>query len=651
MRVHILEQKFLRLIAAVVVAASATPVNATTYLPMSDAVLADRAELIVEVEVLDAQPSPDGVRISTDYTMRVERVLKGSAESSQIVVRVPGGEQPSGIIARVYGAPRFERGERALVFLRSTRGSIYAVEQWMLGAFHRIEAGKSAVWVRDVSGAHLLRLSAGDSSADDAEAPRLARAFSDWLASRARGVQTPPNYRAAALPGALRNATEEYRLTTWASVPTRWLAFDENRPVRWSTFNGGQPGLDGGGHAEFQAALAAWVADPKTNVQLEYAGQTTAGDTFDYYGGRDGLNFVAFEDHNLPPFQCAGGGIISTSVVYVSDSTVPYQGHDFLPIDEADIGTAPGSLCLFEREADPVRRSKLAEEILGHELGHTLGLADTSTNRLEPDRTRREALMYAFPHGDGRGARLTDDDRLGLSQLYGSSKALTCRPDASTLCLQKGRFSVEASWYNPYDGSSGSARALPMSDQFGMFSFFGPANIEAGVKIVRLEDSLRVFAGVLTDFSFGLRVTDNQTWRVTDVGSTRCTETVALADGSSAAGQTAAAAKAGACKPGPNTLCLLGGRFRAEVDWHNQFNDTSGKGKMVRQSDVAGLVYYSERSNIEMMIKLLALNGEVKLFYTPLSDLEYTLRLTEVATGQLRTYRNDEAGTCRGLTF
>jgi hypothetical protein len=634
--------------------------SATSYLPISDGALADRAAVIVEVRVVGSEPSPEDVLISTDYTVEVERVLKGVPGGSTIVVRIPGGEHPSGVGLKVFGAPYFAEGEHALLFLRPGKHGAYAVEQLMLGAFHRIRGGRRAFWVRDLSEAHSAVVEAGEKvDSSQADLPRRAERFSAWLADRAHGLTRAPDYWADISATEPRNLARGFRL--YGPLNYRWFAFDEGRAIRWSTSSAGQNGLPNGGHPEFQRALAAWNDDPDTNVNFIYAGQTATLGAFGYYGSADGLNVVAFDyndNGSFGTFDCVTGGLMSWSALYTNwPQTRSFRGREVYEIIEADIATIPGVSCIFDREPDPARKAKVAEELFGHALGHALGLGDSSDNRREPDVSRREALMYAFLHADGRGARLTSDDRQGLRQLYGASGRGVCRPSALTLCLQKGRFAVEAFYSNPYDGNSGAARAMRSTEVAGFFSFHDPANIELAVKILDFGDTFRVFYGQLTDFDFTLAVTDTKTGEVRSYqragGDCGAVDAAAFpspgrAGGSGWTGLSAVTAAASVCQPGPNTLCLLGGRFRAAVDWHNQFDGSGGSAKMVRQSDLAGSAYYHDKKNLELVIKILDLDGAAKVFYAPLSDLEYTLRIDDLATGRSSVYRNGVRESCGG---
>jgi len=62
---------------------------AMSYVPISDENLLDQAELVVTGEVTRVAPAPGQPLNATEYSLRVEQVLKGTASDS-IVVTVPG---------------------------------------------------------------------------------------------------------------------------------------------------------------------------------------------------------------------------------------------------------------------------------------------------------------------------------------------------------------------------------------------------------------------------------------------------------------------------------------------------------------------------------------------------------------------------------
>lgn len=100
------------------------------------------------------------------------------------------------------------------------------------------------------------------------------------------------------------------------------------------------------------------------------------------------------------------------------------------------------------------------------------------------------------------------------------------------------------------------------------------------------------------------------------------------------------------CTPGPETLCLNGGRFEVKVTWKD-FGGLTGSGKAVTQTADTGAFYYFSADNLEMMIKVLdgrQINGHFWVFYGSLSDVEFTLTVTDTITGVVKTYQN-AAGT------
>src|SRR5437867_2194381 len=59
-----------------------------------------------------------------------------------------------------------------------------------------------------------------------------------------------------------------------------------------------------------------------------------------------------------------------------------------------------------------------------------------------------------------------------------------CTPDEHTLCLNLGRFAVNADFQITPLGPSQQAHAVPVTDQTGNFWFFDPANVELVVKVL-----------------------------------------------------------------------------------------------------------------------------------------------------------------------
>ena len=79
------------------------------------------------------------------------------------------------------------------------------------------------------------------------------------------------------------------------------------------------------------------------------------------------------------------------------------------------------------------------------------------------------------------------------------------------LCLRRDQFKVTAAWKTA--DKSGTASAVPMTDDSGGFYFFGTQNIEMIVKVINgcgLNDRYWVFAGGLTNVEVTLTVKDLQ---------------------------------------------------------------------------------------------------------------------------------------------
>jgi hypothetical protein len=102
------------------------------------------------------------------------------------------------------------------------------------------------------------------------------------------------------------------------------------------------------------------------------------------------------------------------------------------------------------------------------------------------------------------------------------------------------------------------------------------------------------------------------------------------------------ASRAGSCAAGANALCLAGNRFRVEVEWRD-FAGGSGFGTAAPLTTDTGTFWFFDAANTELIVKVLearSVNGRFWVFYGALSNAECTLRVTDTATGKVRTYQN-----------
>lgn len=105
------------------------------------------------------------------------------------------------------------------------------------------------------------------------------------------------------------------------------------------------------------------------------------------------------------------------------------------------------------------------------------------------------------------------------------------------------------------------------------------------------------------------------------------------------------------CRPGPEALCLVDGRFRVQVAWTDPRSGDTGLGQAAPFdfSDDSGTFWFFDQANVELVVKLLdagPVNGRVWFFSGGLSDVEYTITITDTETGVTRAYRNAPGDVC-----
>jgi hypothetical protein len=79
-----------------------------------------------------------------------------------------------------------------------------------------------------------------------------------------------------------------------------------------------------------------------------------------------------------------------------------------------------------------------------------------------------------------------------------------------------------------------------------------------------------------------------------------------------------------------------------EVDWRDR-QDRTGLGMAELLTRDTGYFWFFKETNVEVILKILdgqAINGHFWVFYGALSNVEYTIRITDLATGNTRTFFN-----------
>ncbi len=109
-----------------------------------------------------------------------------------------------------------------------------------------------------------------------------------------------------------------------------------------------------------------------------------------------------------------------------------------------------------------------------------------------------------------------DPERLYVAAINRGILALhepeECEPGPATLCLQGGRFKIEAAWTD-FLGGTGAGQPIPMTHETGGLWFFEPTNVELVVKVLDGRDTngrFWVFVASLTSVELTLTVTDTE---------------------------------------------------------------------------------------------------------------------------------------------
>ncbi len=268
--------------------------------------------------------------------------------------------------------------------------------------------------------------------------------------------------------------------------------------------------------------------------------------------------------------------------------------------------------------------------------------------------------------GGAQPAHVLDNGRADafVSRLTASLATWGCSADATTLCLNGGRFEVEVRWTTP-QGQSGAGQAVTLTGDTGYFWFFSANNVEVVVKVVdgrAFNSRFWVFAGGLTNVNVTITVTDTATGTVRTytnpqgVAFQPIQDTSAFAATGAAGGRASTSSSAPppsnskataaglACVADATTLCLNGGRFQVQTQWSTSAGQT-GSGQAVVLTADTGYFWFFSPGNVELVVKAVtgcAFNSRYWVFAGGLTDVHVVLTVTDTVTGAVRTYTNPQ---------
>ena len=278
------------------------------------------------------------------------------------------------------------------------------------------------------------------------------------------------------------------------------------------------------------------------------------------------------------------------------------------------------------------------------------------------------------------------------SSVHADSAASGARSPAAAPDPTDYRFWLSLFAVDPRTGNIGVAQAIPQKATFGYFSFPSFTNDatfpEVMVKIVdgrAISCCFWLFHTGLTDLQYTLTVFDTITGNYKQYHNDRSDPSklcgaadtqffdgvtpgpaslpalpvlpesdllsadVRLKPESFAENRSHPAAAA-SCSPNDSTVCLLSNRFAATLTAHDPRTGHDGAGVAIPQKD--GFGYFSlptftfDATFPEVFVKMVdgrALNNSFWVFHSGLTDLEYTLTITDTTNGAVQVFHNDRS--------
>ena len=269
-----------------------------------------------------------------------------------------------------------------------------------------------------------------------------------------------------------------------------------------------------------------------------------------------------------------------------------------------------------------------------------------------------------------------------LALTCNSLHAQSCEATETTVCIKEGRFAVSLDWRDSDSNLlslsrldvSGTAAGTPRDDEWGYFRFEEGEPTSAIVSILDgrpITGAFWVFFAASTAREYTLTVTDTATDTVRQyfnpLGNlaTAIADTQAFPDGGSKAtgaisldvgsaqhphwGDISDTGRKGeGCSSDGGGACLLDGRFEVSASWRD-FDGNTGSGiGAVLEDDASVEFSFFTPENVDVLVDIrdgTSLNGEFWYGVAGLSNVEFTVAVTDLETGLQREYFNPLGAT------
>ncbi|MGZ5441082.1 MAG: NF038122 family metalloprotease [Thermoanaerobaculia bacterium] len=296
-----------------------------------------------------------------------------------------------------------------------------------------------------------------------------------------------------------------------------------------------------------------------------------------------------------------------------------------------------------------------------------------------------------FTAGGTATFRVRARNAAGNSGYTGEATATTpgeigpCVADATTVCLLDGRFRLRIDYVNPFSnppnqpGTLLAGRLLESAQNpdTGLFGFSAPTAVEV---VVRIQDTrpfaqrFDIYYGGMTDVAYTVTVTDTETGvarqyhnaagkvgggvdRVSfpttgqSVAAFERFDTNELDSWNEAKTMIAETLATAPCVADPTTVCLLNDRFQVKIDYVNPFSTPPNQpgtflaGRLLEgaQNPDTGLFGFNAATAVEVIVRIQDTRPFAQRFdvyYGGMTDVGYTVTVTDTVTGTVRQYQN-----------